>query len=313
MTPNDRKTKGRGGLDEDVALAVPGERQTPGQRARRDAGGEHDGARGHGLVLQVHLPQLDGAHRGVDADAHARASGEDPGGVASQRGGHLRHDAVGGMKEVEADLVAPYPRVVAHDLVGEGGHLAEQLRSHQAAADHRESEEKALALSVGLHVGALETFDHVVAQDERVGESLEGEGGLRSRDQTLVGSGAQSQDEVVVGQLVGGALARHGAHEAALEVDLLYRRLDEAGAPQEVAQRQRAVPQLERAREGFEEQRRHEEEIVAADQDDLGRRTAAASGHLALQVAGRPDAAEAAAENQDAGAHDSHLAPNRRR
>ncbi len=208
-----------------------------------------------------------------------------------------RQDALGGLQEMAADLAAPHPRVVAHDLVGEGGHLAEQLHSDQAAAHHHEAEQAALALGIELDVGALEALDHVVAQQHGVGQGLEGEGRRRARDQLEIGVRAEGQDELIVGQLDAGAFRRRRQDDAAFEVDLPHGRLDEARPAQEVAHRQRAMPQLERAREGLEKQRRHQEEVVAADQHhlEIGPPRAAP-----LEMAGRPDAAKPAAEHDDA-------------
>jgi hypothetical protein len=54
---------------------------------------------------------------------------------------------------------------------------------------------------------------------------------------------------------------------------------------------------IERSGANLKQQRRHEQEVVPAHQDDLDVRTALAKP---FQVAGRVDSAKAAAENQDA-------------
>ena len=104
------------------------------------------------------------------------------------------------LEQDEADLVAIHVLVKRRDPVHESGQLAEQLHADQSAADDREREQAAFALRVGLHVGALETLDDVVAEQEGVGEGLEREGVLRTGDHHAVGHGPEGQDQLVVGQ-----------------------------------------------------------------------------------------------------------------
>src|SRR5262249_2367330 len=70
----------------------------------------------------------------------------------------------------------------------------------------------------------------------------------------------------------------------------------EARGPQERADWKGAMPQVQRSRTNLEEQRRHDEEIVAAHQDDFDVHAASAKP---LQVAGSVISSEAAAEYQD--------------
>ena len=83
---------------------------------------------------------------------------------------------VAGFEQEEADLAAVHMLVKGRDAVHKGGQLAEQFHPDQPAADDHESEELRFPLRVGLHVGALETLDDVVAEQQGVGESLEREG-----------------------------------------------------------------------------------------------------------------------------------------
>jgi hypothetical protein len=186
--------------------------------------------------------------------------------------------------------------VKRRDAVNECGQLAEQLHSDQSAANDREREQSAFALRVSLHVGPLEALDHVVAEQEGVGERLEREGVLRTGDHRSVGHRPQRQDQLVVGQFGAfgpGAQVDH----APLQVDLLNRRLDEPGGPQKGADRQGAVAHVQGAGTDLEEQRGHQEEVVPAHQNDLDIRAALAKP---FQAASGVDATKAAAENQDA-------------
>ena len=148
----------------------------------------------------------------------------------------------------------------------------------------------------GFLVGALEALDHVVAQEQGVGERLERERVLRAGDHALVGQGPECQDQLIVGQ-VAGSPGRGHANRPALQVDALHAPLAEAGGPQERPHGERAVPQIEGARAHLEQQRRHQEEVVPAHQDDLDIRPPLAE---LFQLAGGVDPAEAPAEDHDA-------------
>ena len=104
---------------------------------------------------------------------------------------------------------------------------------------------------------------------EGVGEGLEREGVLRAGDHLLVGHRPEGENELVVRQLVRFALQGRHVDRAPVQVDALDGGLDEPGGPQERADGQRAVPHLQGAGTDLEEQRVHEEEVVAAHEDDL--------------------------------------------
>ena len=117
------------------------------------------------------------------------------------------------------------------------GQLAEQFHPDQSAADDHEGELPAFALRVGLHVRSLETLDDVVAEQESIGEGLEGEGVLGTGDHRTVGPCPEGQNQLVVGQftaLSGGTQVDHPT----LQVDALNRRLDEARGPQKGTDRE---------------------------------------------------------------------------
>ena len=88
-----------------------------------------------------------------------------------ERGVDLRQDAGAGLEQVEAELVAAEARIVAQDVLGERGELAEQLDTDQPAADHDEGEAPAAELRVRRGIGPLELLDHVVPDQERVGHA----------------------------------------------------------------------------------------------------------------------------------------------
>jgi hypothetical protein len=52
-----------------------------------------------------------------------------------ERGVELRQHARGRLEQVEPDLLAAKARVVAEDVVGEDGELAEKLDAHEPSAD----------------------------------------------------------------------------------------------------------------------------------------------------------------------------------
>jgi hypothetical protein len=135
----------------------------------------------------------------------------------------------------------------------------------------------------------------VIAQHEGVRHGLERERGVGAGDQRLVGGGAESHDELIEGDLPRDAVGR-GPDHPALDVHRLHGRLDEPGPAQRGSDRLRAVPELQGARACLEQQRREHEEVVPADQRDLGLRPA----QRALELTHERDAREAAAEDHDA-------------
>ena len=85
---------------------------------------------------------------------------------------------------------------------------------------------------------------------------------------------------------------------AAVEVDAVDSGLDEARRAQVRADRQGAVPGVERPGANLKQQGSQDDEVVPADEDDLDVRPVAAQP---LQVTGGRNPAEAAAEDDDPG------------
>ena len=240
--------------------------------------------------------RLDGPHNGVGPDIGPPPRAEHPGSIIRECGVDFRHDAVAALEQEEPDLVAVQVFVQRRYPVDKGGQLAEQLHPDQSAADDREREHLAFAPRVGLHVGALETFDHVVAEQESVGESFEGECVLRSGDHHAVGHCPQGQDQLIVGQVpafAGGVQVHHPP----LQVDALHRGLDKTRGPQKGPEREGAMAHVKGSGKDLKQQRRHEQEVVPAHQNDLDIRTAFEEP---FQAAGREDSAKAAAEDHNA-------------
>src|SRR5438034_3230454 len=98
---------------------------------------------------------------GVGPYVRSAPLAEDPGAIGRELRVDLRHDAALALEQEEPDLSAAHVLVKRRDPVYECGQLAKQLHADQSAADDREREQSAFALGVGLHVGALQTFDHV--------------------------------------------------------------------------------------------------------------------------------------------------------
>ena len=139
---------------------------------------------------------------------------------------------------------------------------------------------------------------HVYLNEPRMGmpPKRSQRGRPRTRRQVLGGQAPERQNELIVRQC---ATSTGGVHvdRAVLQVDALYSRLGEAGGSQERPHRERAVPEVESSRAHLEEQRRDEEEVVPAHQDDLDIRPPLAE---LFQVAGGVHATEATAEDHDA-------------
>src|SRR5262249_9914382 len=209
------------------------------------------------------------------------------------------HEPVAALEEDEPDLVAVDVLVHGGDPVREGGQLAEQLNTDQPAADYDESELAALARGVPLDVGALEPLDDVVAEQQTVGEGLEGEGIFRAGDHSSVGHPSEGEHELVVGHFT--RFFHVGqVNYAAVQVDALDRGFDEARGPQERADREGAMAEVKCSGTDLEEQRRHHEEIVPAHNDEVDIRALPAEF---FEVAGRVDSTEAAAEDYDSVRH----------
>jgi hypothetical protein len=244
---------------------------------------------------KVNLARLNGPHGCVGSDVGAAPLVEHPGAVVRQLRVDFRHDAVAGLEQNEADLVAVHVLVKGRYSIHESGQLAEQLHPDQPAANDYERKHSALDLRVGFHVGALEALDDMVAEQQRVGQGLEREGVLRTGDHGAVGPGAEGQHQVVVSQLHvssrGGQL-----HHPPVQVDAADGALAETRGPQECADGEGAMTRVQRPGKRLEQQRRHDQEVVPAIENDLDVRPAPQE---LLQATRRVDAAKAAAQDDD--------------
>ena len=136
----------------------------------------------------------------------------------------------------------------------------------------------------------------MVSQHQRVRHRLEGERIRRTGNQALVRSCAERHDELVIWHVVFTSFWRHGSHGLAFDVDVVNVRLDEARPAQGGADRLSAVPQFQPSRAGFEQERREDEEVLAAHERDLD---VALSAQAPLEVPRRCDATESSAEHDD--------------
>ena len=102
---------------------------------------------------------------------------------------------------------------------------------------------------------------------------------------------------MVVSQIVGTSLRRNGSHGLAFDVDVVNGRLDESRPPQGGADRLGAVPQFQPSRAGFEQQRREDEEVLAAHERDLD---VAPPAEAPLEVPRRGNAAKPSAQHDNA-------------
>ena len=289
-----------GSIDHDVSALVLLNGEFGHDRIGDDAGCEDNGRCLDRFVRQDgRLARVDAPHLRIGPDVRPTPLAEHPGPIICKFGVDFRHDAVAALEHEKADLVAAEVFVKRRDPVRECGHLAEQFHPDQSAADDREGEEAAFALRVGFHVGTLEALDHVIAEEERVGQGLEREGVLRAENHRSVGHAPEPP-----GPAGRSSIRRFpgGGH------------VDQAGAPGRCpgpwprrtawsARRASRIGKEQRRMSRVPEQtsksssRRHQQEVVPAHQDNLDARV----WRLAkpLQMAGGVNAAEAAAENHD--------------
>ena len=141
----------------------------------------------------------------------------------------------------------------------------------------------------------------VIARSSRPGQAEE----VRDR--------AGREDQVVVGQLVRVPVPVGDRHRAGREVDLLDVPVEELHVRDELADRVDDVRDVEVARRDLVEHRREEEEVVPVDDRDVDVREAE---EPLVELQGRVDAAEAAADDHDlsagiGGHHPSDAAPAR--
>ncbi len=189
-----------GPIDHDVPALVLLDRQAGHHRVGNNPRRQDDGIRFNRFFRQVDLARLDGPHNGVGPEYRATPLAEHPGPVIGECRVDFRHDVIGALEQKKLDIVAVDVFVKWRDPVHECRQFAEQLDADQSPADDCESEQAAFALRVGLHIGALETLDHVVAEHQGVGERLEREGVLRTWDHHAVGHRPEGQDQLVVRQ-----------------------------------------------------------------------------------------------------------------
>jgi hypothetical protein len=79
-------------------------------------------------------------------------------------------------KEVQPDFVAPNSRVVADHFVHEGRQFAENLHANQPTSNHHERQLAATNVRVGFNLRPLHSLDHMVAQQNGIGQRLKREG-----------------------------------------------------------------------------------------------------------------------------------------
>src|SRR2546422_2795553 len=223
----------------------------------------------------------------------------------------LREDERLGVEEDDADLlrldVSEGLRRRPHEVV----QLGDRLDAREPAAGDDEREECLVDLGVALDVGLLERVDDAVPKRERVAEVLErqrvlGEPGL-TREARYVAE--RDHGVVVLERALARAEARRRGHTLPVEIDLVHGARIEVRARAEAPDRRDRVEDSDTAGDHLGEHRLKDDVVVAADEPELD----AAVPDLALQelLEGqrRVDAAEATAEDEDAGGPISHACP----
>ena len=89
------------------------------------------------------------------------------------------------MKQNDLDLRRVDATKAPRDGADEVVQLGHRFHAREPAAGDHERKQRAAELSVRFDIGFFEGVDHVVAQDQRVAEILEGKGMLR--EATLAG------------------------------------------------------------------------------------------------------------------------------
>jgi hypothetical protein len=303
-----------GGLDDDAAVLGLFKWKVAEEGVGDRAGGKEDGlgldgrsaaVRGGdvgagelGIGGEEDAAMVDGADAGAGDEA-AAAPPEDVGGIASEVFLHFGEDAVVGFDEEEADKLAGDAGVIAEEVVGELGELAEEFDSDQPAADDDEGEEFSAEGGIFFDVGLLEEVDHGVAEVNRIAEGFEADGGFGAGDEFAVGDAAEGEDEVVEGEFeeVGSAGGMAGVDALGGEVDSFDVGFDEADFAEHGAQGIDGVAGFEDAGAGFEEEGGHEEVVVAVDEGDFD--TCVIAKYF-FEVLGCVEPAEAGAEDEDA-------------
>ncbi len=123
------------------------------------------------------------------------------------------------MQQRQPDLLAADAAVVSHHRIDERRDLAEDFRSHQAAADDHETEQLPLALRVQLDVCALESLYDEIPQEDRIRQRLERKGVLRAGDLFEIRHRPQGQDDVVVRNVVWFSLRLVRLHHLPVHVE----------------------------------------------------------------------------------------------
>ena len=285
-----------------------------------DAGGEHDGFGVDELFLRPPTTAAPGASRGAGADAGVGGWEEDffgfdsgdfcvgenfdaavlegCGGVVGEVFLHFGHDAFVGFDEEEAGDVFGDAGVGVEECFDELGEFAHEFCADEAAADDDEGEEFAASADVFLDVGLFEEVDDAVAEVDGVAEGFEGESVLGAGDELEVGGTAECEDEVVVVEFVDEVVGGMAGEDAVgAKVDAFDVGFDEAGFFEHGADGVDGVAGLEDAGAGLEEERGHEEVVVAGDESDFD---GGVGPEFAFEVVGGVDAAEAAAEDEEA-------------
>src|SRR3989454_764506 len=242
-------------------------------------------------------PDRAGLHAG---DARARAdldalAPELAPRALGERGMHAAQDLLARLEE-QQPVVAGIDAAVPRDdvAVEEVLQLGDQLDARVAAADDADGEHPPPRGRIGLVVGVLRRIEDVIAQHDAVLEPLVAEGVLlHTRHAEARHHAAHGHDQPVV------TLDPLGHdHAAAGEVDVRHRVATEAEAARaaDVAQRLNDVSRLDHRGGDLGQERREEQVVPVADQEDLD---VGAIAQPALEHAHSLHPGEAAAEDDD--------------
>lgn len=159
------------------------------------------------------MPVDAGAQEGVEAHVDA-ALAQLLQAVAGELLGQLGQDAARSLHEDEAHVLLLHGVDGGHQGSGHVLQLGDGLDPGEAPADEDEGEQPASTLGVPGGGGVLNARQDAVAQGQSLLDLLEAEGLLgQARDRQGAGLGPQGQDQMVIADLVGGALLVGGARD----------------------------------------------------------------------------------------------------
>ena len=284
-------------VHEHAAEAIALHEQVRQRRIALDASRPHGDADVQRLAaLDLHDAGRHARHPGGGADLDARPP-QFLARLLGQRGVHAAQDLLAGLQQQQPVVLGTDAAIARHHVGREEVlQLGDQLDAGVAAAHHADREHAAAHGGVGLVVGVLGEIDQVIAQQAAVLERLVLERVVLDAGDVEGRRDAAQRDHQPV--VVHHALGQVNA--PGVEVDALHPVAAEAEAagPADVADGLHDVARLDQRGGHLRQQRREQQVVLVADQQQLDVGTVA---QALVQHAHGLHAPEAAAQHDDAG------------